>query len=466
MLVESIKNRWASQGGYREFLVIAIPLIMSTSSLAVQELVDRMFLAWYSPISVAAAMPAGILHFGITGLFFGTAGYTGTFVAQYYGAQRFERVGPALWQGIYFALIGAAIIACLIPYAGEIFSFIGHEEIIQEQEASYFRILCMGTFPLISSAVLSGYFSGRGKAWPVMYVNVIGTFINIILDYLLIFGKFGFPELGISGAAIATVCSISSTVLIFACMTLLSKSATVYNTRRGWRFDRGLFKRLLRYGFPSGVQFLLEISGFSIFILLIGRLGMESLAATNIAFNINTMAFFPMIGSGVAISVLVGQYIGAEKPQIAQKCVYSSYHLTFTYMVCFASFFIFFPHIFAYIFTAGSGDKEVMNHILSLTIVLLRFVAFYSLFDAANIIFSCAIRGAGDTLFTMIVSGIATLFLVTATSLAVFVFEAGLIICWAIATTYICSMSGIFFLRFRCGKWKKMRVIEKSAIEI
>ncbi len=86
-----VRERWHSEGGYRQFLVIAFPLILSTGALSVQHFVDRMFLSWYSPEAIAAAMPAGMLNFCIMSLFIGTAGYVNTFVAQYFGAARLLR---------------------------------------------------------------------------------------------------------------------------------------------------------------------------------------------------------------------------------------------------------------------------------------------------------------------------------------------------------------------------------------
>ena len=108
--MQYLKHRWNTESGYREVLAVAIPLILSTASWSVQHFVDRMFLAWYSPETIAAAMPAGMLNFSMVSIFMGTAGYVSTFVAQYYGAKRFHRIGPALWQGVYMSLIGGLLI--------------------------------------------------------------------------------------------------------------------------------------------------------------------------------------------------------------------------------------------------------------------------------------------------------------------------------------------------------------------
>ena len=457
-----IRNRWNAVGGYREVLVVAIPLVLSTATWSVQHFVDRMFLTWYSPETIAAAMPAGMLSFTVISIFMGTAGYVSTFVAQYYGAKRYHRIGPALWQGIYISMIGGIVMLCIIPLAEPAFRLIGHSPSIQESEIIYFQIMCVGGGAYIGSYALSGFFSGRGKTWPVMWVNAATTAVNLVLDYALIFGNWGFPELGIRGAAIATVAAGVFSLLVFFAILLSKTTDKVYHTRKGWRYERDLFGRLLRFGFPSGMQFFLEIAGFTGFILVVGRLGTASLAATNIAFNINTLAFMPMIGCGIAISVLVGQYLGAQKPDIAQTTAYSGFHLTFIYMASIAAAYVLVPDVFVAPF-AHNSDPESFAEIYRYSVVLLRFVAVYCLFDTMNIIFCSAIKGAGDTRYVMIATTILSVFvLILPVYLAVEVLESGLTIAWVFATIYVTSLGVTFFTRFLGGKWKSMSVIEQA----
>ena len=456
-----LKNRWKSEGGYREVLVVAIPLILSTATWSVQHFVDRMFLTWYSPEAIAAAMPAGMLNFSMVSIFMGTAGYVTTFVAQYYGARQFHRIGPALWQGVYVSLLGGLAIVCAIPFAEPVFRLVGHSPLVQQNEVAYFKILCLGGGAYSASYALSGFFSGRGKTWPVLWVNVATTVVNLVLDYALIFGHWGFPELGIRGAGIATVAAGVFSLLMFLVLLGSRSNNDTFHTIKGWRLEKDLFVRLLRYGFPSGVQFFLEMAGFTAFVLLVGRLGIASLAATNIAFNINTLAFMPMIGCGIAVSVLVGQYLGGDKPDRAQSVVYSGFHLTLVYMISIAAAYVLVPDVFVAPF-ALRADPEGFSEIYGYSIILLRFVAVYSVFDTMNIIFCSAIKGAGDTRYVMLVTVILSVFVfVLPVYLAVDVFELGLMVAWVFATAYITILGFIFYFRFLGGKWKTMRVIER-----
>ncbi len=459
-IVSNLKIRWHSEGGYRQFLVIAFPLILSTGALSVQHFVDRMFLSWYSPEAIAAAMPAGMVNFCIMSLFIGTAAYVNTFVAQYFGAGREDRIGPVIWQGIYVSALGGLAVMALIPFAEPIFCLVDHDPEIQRLEVEYFIILCLGAGPMIASTALSGFFSGRGRTWPVMWVNVLATGVNLILDYVLVFGRWGFPEMGIRGAGIATVCSGIFSLLMFFPLVCRPLHDRKYHTLKGWRLEKRLFLRLFRFGFPSGVQFFLDMAGFTIFILLVGRLGTVSLAATNIAFNISTISFMPMIGSSIAVSVLVGQYLGRDRADMATRSVYSGFHLTFSYMTLIAMAYLMVPKLFVFPFAAGS-DAADFAEIYRITVLLLRFIAVYSIFDTMNLVFASAIKGAGDTRYVMSAIVIASaLLLVTPTYLGVVVMGWGLMISWINVSAYIMVLGVVFFFRFRGGKWKSMRVIE------
>jgi MATE family multidrug resistance protein len=207
------------------------------------------------------------------------------------------------------------------------------------------------------------------------------------------------------------------------------------------------------------------MAGFTAFLLILGRLGTTSLVATNIAFNINTLAFMPMIGCGTAVSVLVGQFLGKGRPDIAEKSSYSGFHLTFLYMLSISIAYVVIPYIFIAPFTANADPKE-FTEISGLSIVLLRFVAVYSLFDTMSIIFSSALKGAGDTKFVMYMSVIMSwLIMVMPTYISIVLFDYGVMVCWIFATLYMSVLGIGFYLRFLNGKWKKMLVIEEPGNE-
>ncbi|GAB4362825.1 MAG: MATE family efflux transporter [Calditrichia bacterium] len=457
-----LKQRWYGETGYGEVLKVAFPLILSTGSWSLQHFIDRMFLTWYSPEAIAASMPAGMVNWTLTSLFVGTASYVNTFVAQYYGAHRYDRIGPSVWQGIYLSVFVIVFALIAWPFVDIFFQWIAHDPAVQKLEIDYFRILLVGApFVVVSNAVTS-FFTGRGKTLTIMWVNILATGLNIVFDYLFIFGKMGLPEMGIQGAGWATVLSVVVTAATLFFLMVRANYNRLFHTLRGWRFDFPLFRRLIRYGLPNGLQFMLEMIAFTIFILLIGKIGVVELAASNIAFNINSLAFLPMYGMSIAISSLVGQRLGENQPDKAEKTTWTSFHMTFLYFGFLALAYFFLPKIFIFPFS-WQAEAEIFGSIESITVILLRFVAFYSLFDALNMVFSAAIKGAGDTRFVAVVTiGLSWIVMLLPSYIVLKVFHGGIFWLWCFVTLYVVSLGIVFLIRFLKGPWREMRVIESQ----
>ncbi|MBN2210994.1 MAG: MATE family efflux transporter [Sedimentisphaerales bacterium] len=462
-MIYRLQQRWQGEGGCGQVLRLALPLILSTSAHSIQLFVDRMFLSWHGAGSISASVIGGMLHFSFVSLFFGIVTYANTFVAQYYGAQRRERIGPSVWQAIWFAVLGGTLMLACIPLSNFLFGWVNHAPEIARQEIIYFNFLCLSDIPLLVCGALSTFFTGRGKTWTVCWVNLVGTLINIVLDYLLIFGHGGLPAWGIAGAAIATGIAQLTMMAVYVVLFFHPDYRRQYATASGIKLDWQLLKRMLRFGGPNGLHFMLDVSAFGLFLAFIGRIDKLALAATGIAFQINTLAFMPMFGFGTAVSTLVGQAQGAGKSDLASRSTWSATILTFTYMTAIAIGYWLLPSVFLYPFAANADVKEFAP-IASIATILLRFVAFYCLFDTGNIIFASALKGAGDTRFVMWVSVILAWTLMVLPTWLIVRYKAGLYAAWISLSAYVCILAVAFLLRFLQGCWKAMRVIEYAPI--
>lgn len=463
-MLKRAENWWSRPAGLRETLALALPLIVSTLSWTIMYFTDRVFLYWDSSDSVGAALPAGNLSFAVICLPLGIASYVNTFVAQYHGAGRAERIGPVVWQGAFVGLASAPLVMATIPLAPWVFNGVGHDPRIASLEIVFYQTLSWGTVAIVISAAFSSFFTGRGKMRTVMIVDSSCAALNAILDYAWIFGKWGFPEGGIEGAAWATVVATWARAAIYLVLWLRPRYCQTYQTWAGCRPDWPLLGRLLKFGSPNGLQLLLEVGAFGAFLLLVGKLGSDAMSATSIAFSVNSLAFMPVYGIGLATSTLVGQRLGENRPDLAWRGTWSAFSLAGVLTAVVAATYLFAPGWLLWAHGLHVSPQE-FSQTKQVTAVLLRFVAIYCFFDAMNIVFSSAIKGAGDTRFvllaTLALSGVP----VALTWLGLNWFGGGLYWCWVAVSIWVCSLGIVFWLRFLHGPWRRMRVIEPSALD-
>jgi MATE family multidrug resistance protein len=452
----------AAPGSSRELIGLAAPLILSQSFMTVQVFLDTVLLSKHDPYEMAASFPAVMWFWLPFGLLQVTAGYTSTFVAQYTGAGRPQRVGPAVWQGIHFAIFAGIAMLALVPTAPFLIGLGGHSEVLQDLEVKYLRCLAFAGMPMLIMAAINGLFSGRGQTWTVLGIEAFGTGVNVALALVLIFGWDDIiPELGITGAGIATAVGSWASALLAVVLFLRPKLQREFNTLAGWPLERDLFRRLMRFGGPAGLQVLLDVLVFHLFTQMIGRLGDEAMGATTLTVRLNMVALLPLLGLGQAVCILVGQRLGGDRPDLAEKSAYTGLRWAFGYVCVIAFVYLVFPHWLVSIFAGDHGADEFAR-VAAIVPKLLICVAIYTLADAVNLTFAFALRGAGDTRFVSLLTfALAWPLMVLPTFVSVYL-DASVYWAWAFATAHIVAMAFCFVWRFRTGKWKSMRVIEAA----
>jgi MATE family multidrug resistance protein len=448
-------------GGSRELLALALPLVVSQGFMTVQVFVDTILLAWHDPREMAASFPAVMWFWLVFGLLQVTAGYVSTFVAQYTGAGRPARVGPAVWQGIHFATISGLLFLLMIPAAPSLIAVGGHTAALQALEVVYLQCLSLAALPMLVMAAVNGFFSGRGQTWTVLGIEAAGTSVNVALALVLIFGRAGFPELGIAGAGLATVAGSWTSALVALGLFFRRNYRERFHTVQGWRPERKLFGRLMKYGGPAGVQVFLDVLVFNVFVQLVGRLGEAATGATTLTVRLNMVAFLPMMGLGQAVSILVGQRLGADRPDLAERSAYTGLKWVFGYMCGVAAVYLLIPGVLVSLFE-GDRDPESFAAVAAIVPTLLAYVALYSVADSVNVTFSFALRGAGDTRFVSLLTFALAWPIMVVPTFVVVAAGGSVYAAWVFATVYIIAMAICFYWRFRTEKWKNMRVIEAA----
>ena len=447
-----MREMFCQKSKYRETIRLAIPLIMASSGTTVMQFVDGVFLARHSPAELAAAGSAGLLSWLSLTIIFGTVNYTGTMVANLYGAKKMERIGATVWQGLYLALMGALFTAVLSFFCAPIFRAFGHEAQLVAHEAIYLRISLCGTFFFLAQAALSGFFSGRGDNTRVMVAQVSGQVFNIVGDYVLIFGKFGFPEWGVAGAAVATVGGSVVTALILFAMMATRRNRDTYATLRAWRPDARLIRRLCTFGIPSGANYTMDAIIWTVFMMLMGRIGAAELAATSLCFRINSVALMPVLGLGHALGTLVGQCHGRGDDGEAMRYTGHGSVLCFAWMMAAAATFILFPDFYTGLFVEEASESGAQ--VAELVHGFIRFVALYCTMDSLNVSLCSAIGAVGDTVFSFKVIGTFSVLFTLALLGLTLAGVSNAYLFWGLVTAYVMLLPIFWYTRLRGGRWK------------
>jgi multidrug resistance protein, MATE family len=351
---------------------------------------------------------------------------------------------------------------------------LGHSEELQRLEAGYGQILLTGSVLFMISRSIHQYFFGMQMPKIVTASAISGNIVNIMANYVLIFGSEGLPALGLPGvpgvpalgvfgAAIGTLCGIVVELLIPLAIFLGPKFNRRFQTRAGWRPKTNVMRDLLRIGWPAAVQFGNEITCWAILMtVFIGRFGEAQMAAGWITMRFMHFAFMPMLGISVATTSLVGKHIGAQQPDTARARARLALGMSLSYMIVCALAFIVFRHELVGLFVTAQGvDEAFAAEIIRIGGYMMIAAGLFLLFDATGIIYSGALRGAGDTVWPGIVTIVYSwLIIVLGGWLMTVLFpQLEAVGPWIALAAYLTIYGITMALRFELGKWRTIKLL-------
>jgi putative MATE family efflux protein len=440
------------KGGYAEVWHVAYPAVLTMISQTVMSFTDAVMVGRLGAVELAGVGFAGTMVWGLYSFFNGMVNGVNTFVAQDYGAKRYRHIGTMTWQGFYIALASGAILFVLSQFSGDIFRFVGPEESVQRIGSAYLGLRMRGGVFIIMWMCFSAFLRGLGDTRTPLKITLLANIINIAGDYVLIFGKFGFPRLETQGAAIATVFANGVGAALFFAVFIAHRNADLYGIRSEWRLRLAAIKRLARVGGPIGLQWLLDMGSFIVFSALIARMGIAELAGHEAALRLMHLSFMPVYGLSIASTTLVGQYIGAKEMPYAVKSGRSSLRMGFLYTLFIGLVFMIFPDKLVALI---NSDPDVVR--LGTSIV--RLAAIFQVSDGLGIVSNGCLRGAGDTRWAMFIGiGYAWFMFLPLAYIGGFILKGGAVGAWAGATLYITALGLTFFFRFRSSKWQSIKI--------
>ncbi|MFP6584406.1 MAG: MATE family efflux transporter [Candidatus Hydrogenedentota bacterium] len=443
--------------GLKEVMTMAWPIMLGAMSFVLMDFVDKLFVSKLGVEHLAAVGSAGIWSYTLSILVLGVAACVSTFASQSLGRGNKEDVSRYTWQGIYISAAAGLLALGIWPVSGTLFQWMGHADDVTALELEYFNVRLFGFIFVSWQAAQSAFFMSIGRPKIPMYVALVANITNIGLDYVLIFGKFGFPQMGISGAALATVVSIGLQAVLLQIIFMSDTYNRDYNTRSTWQFDLTKITELLKIGWPAGLSGFLDVASWAVFTsIIVGRFGTAQLAAHTAAINFMHLSFVPVIAINHAIAPIVGQWIGKSDIATAKARAYTAMRVGMVLMFSIGATMAIFGKTLMRVF---SDDPEV----IALGHVLLICAATFALFDAVNIVLSGALRGAGDTRWMMIAmfigSWCGSLPLAYLFAVVLGMQAKG---AWIGATIYIILLSGVFLHRFHGEKWRHINIFSDS----
>ncbi len=443
----------------RYMFKLATPMVITTISCTVMQFVDRRMVAELGTEALAAIVPAGIVSFVPASFALGVMTMLNTFVSQSLGRGNPKECSNYCWQTIYMGLAYFVVTtAFLWPAAPWIFKMMGSEPAVVELEVTYFRIMLYTQFMAVFIWTSSQFFMGIHRPIITMYAAVGSQTVNILANYVLIFGKFGFPAMGIEGAGWGTFIGITVGACIRMYMFLTGRINAEYQCTRSLNVDVTKMISLVKVGFPAGFAFMVHVACLGLILFgLVGRFGKAASAATGAVFSCINVSVMPIVGIATALTAAVGKTIGTGRKDLAAKQTSVCLRIGLIYMgimgVC---FYLFRERIMAF----WSDDPEVVR----VGTGILICAAIFQVFDAAVITYNGALRGAGDTLWLASVSAVGTMLILGAGGLLILKFfpQLGPLGPWIAFTVNIIVVGLANRWRFKSNRWMKIDLFKHA----
>ena len=441
-----------SSSTLRELLWLSLPMVISQGSFAVMVFTDRWFMSRLDAAHIAATLGGGVAMYFCLSLFIGVIIYANALVAQYHGSGAQHKCPQVVTQGMLMVLACSPILVALAVYGGDAFAHLGHEPDQVELETIYFQILMAGSAFNLAKACLASYFAGIGRTRVVMVADVLAVALNIPLSWALIFGRLGLPELGIAGAAVGTVVATVFGVGLFLAFYLAPGHKRQFAVADSLHFNRGIMRRYLRLGIPAGIESFLNMGAFNLFLLMFQAYGVAQGAAMAIVFNWDMLSFVPMIGLNIAVTSLIGRFVGMNDMGRANQVISSGFILALGFSGLLALVFLLLRFELVEVFATPGGEFAAIRELAAAMMVGL---CTYMLADATIQIAGAILRGAGDTRWVMFTStGLHWLMLAVQYYVIV---EADLapLVSWWVFVAMLLVTAAAYVLRLAGGRWRQ-----------
>jgi MATE family multidrug resistance protein len=425
--------------------------------------IDTFMVSMLGTGAQAAIAPSTILLFTISCLGMGIAQSIQTFVSQADGRGEAHLGGSYAWQSIYLGLIAGVLALPFIlgvpTWVGAIASFAGAAPEIAQLEIEFLSIAMWIVAPVTVTAGLEAFYNGISRP-RVALMAILASLVTVTVgNYALIFGHWGFPAMGMKGAAVSTLLSWCVRMGVLMVPLFFREMDERYRTIRDWRPRLDRLRELFLLGWPISLQWLVDIGAWAVVLsILIPPFGAVDMAAATIALQYMHVSFMPALGIGMALTTQVGNAIGAGQPETAVARVRVALRLIVGWMGVMGLVFLVAGRPLALAWT--QFDPQATEALVDATVKVLVWCGIWQVFDALCITYSFALRGAGDTRVpTLLFAGCCWgIFITGGWAITRFAPELGAPAIWSAGAAYITVLGLLLQRRFRNGAWRSIQL--------
>lgn len=437
---------------YKNIWIIAYPIILSSIVHNIIGVTDTAFLGRVGVIELGAAAIGSVFYLTIIMLGFGFSIGTQIIVARRHGENNPKEIGKTIEQSFYFLIfLAVLLILAMLLNLPVIFKSLLHSAEIEKATSEYLKYRIFG---LLFAFIMHGFrafYIGIARTRVITYTTIIMAFANIFLDYVLIFGKLGFPEMGIAGAAIASVISELFATIFFILYTIKFVDIKYFQLFQFKKIDFGYLYRILKVAFPTMMQNFISFVGWFFFFLFVERLGEKPLAVSNIIRSVYVVMLIPIWGFSSAANTLVSYSIGRNTPDDVLPIIYKVLKLTMVGVLVLVIINVIFPELILMIYT---NDKDL----IASSLPSLYVVCIASFFIAMGFVFFSGVTGTGNTKISLIIETFVIFIYVLMTYTFVSVKNTSIELVWVVEIIYGFVIAALSYLYLKYGKWQNKRI--------
>lgn len=388
----------------RGVLTLGLPLIGSHIAQYGITLTDAVMLGWYDVDALAAEVLGGMLFFVLFIAGSGFAWAVMPMVASAEGKGDQQNVRRVTRMGIWVSLLFAFACVPVFLWSRDVFAVLGQEAHTSDLAAQYLRIAGMGIVPALMVMVLKSYLAALERTKVVLWITLVAVVANVVINYALIFGNWGMPEMGIRGAAIASlIVQVISFGLVAAYVIVATPEHGVFS--RFWRPDWEAFGQVFRLGWPIGITNLAEVGLFAASSVMMGWLGTVALAAHGIALQIASLTFMVHLGLGNVATVRAGRAVGRGDPVALRRGGIVVVAMSMLFGLVAVGVFLAIPEVLIGVFLDPEDPQR--GAVLTIGVSLMAAAALFQIMDAAQVMALGLLRGVQDTRVPMVIAAVS-----------------------------------------------------------